>query len=595
MASSIPFDVQYFVEKSRNNKYEWLVFLITIILLILHGILFHWIPIYLRSKRTENSLNNPGYFKFLKTWDIWTSCIKLEIPGTKKSIYFQPSVVLLGALFLVINAVFCFVETVDLDYLPRYYVVSKRISKVAVGSLPTIMLAIMKNDLLTSISGLQHDRITFLHLWLGRIMWTMITIHFIMACKYWLGLDFVIMILIPPQIFGMMAYCSFFLLTWASLKFIRNLSFDVFLLQHRVLSFIMLLMTFFHNSGNRAAVLIAVHSVVLDRVTSNIISFVHKRKSPTKGMCSFEVLDEDTMSIDIPIHEAGYTTSAWYTIFLPRVSCWKPGQHIYLCVPKVNRFQFHPFTIASLEESGNMKLLVRKQKGFTKRLMTKLKKMEEVEMSNFEDNDGEVENREMGIHKLKVTFTGPYGANHQNFLRFDSVLFLAAGSGGAFVFPVALALLKEIDLRNSKSDFLHRPMNPKIKLIWSIQKKENIRWFVDQLQQILQLSNSINLSVTIYITQEVEEEVDDEKLMDILYHSSSSHNRTHSDVSIEFVFKRADVATLIQKQSMKLNQSQALAVCSCGSPSFTNSIKIHCNSARKANDSPDIYCYTESF
>lgn len=134
MASLIPFDVQYFVEKSRNNKYEWLVFLITIILLILHGILFHWIPIYLRSKRTENSLNNPGYFKFLKTWDIWTSCIKLEIPGTKKSIYFQPSVVLLGALFLVINAVFCFVETVDLDYLPRYYVVSKRILKVAVGS-----------------------------------------------------------------------------------------------------------------------------------------------------------------------------------------------------------------------------------------------------------------------------------------------------------------------------------------------------------------------------------------------------------------------------------------------------------------------------
>ena len=68
----------------------------------------------------------------------------------------------------------------------------------------------------------------------------MITIHMGMACYYWLNLNFKIMIMIPPQIFGFMAYGSFSILNWASLKFIRQFAYDFFLVQHRIFAFMML-------------------------------------------------------------------------------------------------------------------------------------------------------------------------------------------------------------------------------------------------------------------------------------------------------------------------------------------------------------------
>lgn len=362
MPSSIPFEEQFFVEKNRNNKYEWLVFCLAVFLLLIHGIFFHWIPKYLRGKRTNLSLKHTSYFKFIRIWDLWTSCCSFKF--RQNTYYYQPSIALLGAAYFAISGVFCFVETKDLNYQVHNYIIAKRILRVAVGNLPTIMVMITKNDLVSGITGLLHDRLTFIHKWVARTMWILITIHMVMTIQYWLSIQFKVMISIPPQIFGMIAYGFFCILTWGSLKFIRSWAFDFFLVKHRISNFIMLLMMFFHNPANKAVVLISVHGLVLDRVVSRVFTYIHKFKSPTKGLSEFEILDSDTISVTIPIRDISFEyPQKWYNRLLPKCRVWKAGQHIYLNVGKVKFFQYHPFTICSLSESGDMKLLIRKKRG----------------------------------------------------------------------------------------------------------------------------------------------------------------------------------------------------------------------------------------
>ncbi|KAK6463858.1 ferric reductase NAD binding domain-containing protein [Scheffersomyces coipomensis] len=526
-------------------------------------------------------------------------------------------------IFMIINAVFCLVQTEDIDYQPRYYVVSKRISKVALGNLLTLMLMTSKNDLLGAISGLQHDRLAFLHKWLGRYMFAMISLHFAMACVYWLGLDFPIMLMIPPQIFGFIAYGSLLVLTFGSLKLIRKLSYDFFIVQHKIFSFIMLLLAYFHNKGNAAAVLISVHLIVVDRILSKVVAFIHKRKSPTKAKCSFEKLDDETIAVTIPVKLLKFTYDSWYSKLLPKIGYWKPGQHIVLNVPKVNFFQMHPFTIASLPDSKHIKLIIRMQKGFTKRLMKKMVKLQE------EDEE------EGPIVKLKATFHGPYGGHFQSLLPFDTSLFFGAGSGCAFIFPVTLDLLRKIKEREEQNDYLHRPENAKVHIVWAIKKKENVSWIKHLHEELSEFIRSGKLTMDLYMTQEqstittestyIEEESSPRTKHEIksnyievdssphtsheskeLFADISTTSSSISEVSIldlpgvKSIYSRPNIPTIIGKVARSLvnengNTFKALAVCSCGPPRFTNEIKVSCQANRKLKNPPDVYCYTESF
>ncbi|KAK6201724.1 ferric reductase [Scheffersomyces amazonensis] len=578
--AEIPFDVQFFVEKNRNNKFEWLSFLISAMLFIGHGVIFHWIPNILRSKRDTSSLKHRSYFKFVNAWDFWTGCVAFKLPYRKKTYYCQPSILLLSAIFLAINSAFIVVETADLDYLPRYYIISKRISRVGIGNLLTLMLMTAKNDILGAMSGLQHDRMIWIHIWLGRYIWTLITIHVIMGLIYWLKMDFLIMIIIPPQIFGMISYGCLCFLTWASLRFIRKLSYEFFIIQHKIFSFIMLLLAFFHNTGNRAMVLISVHLIVFDRILSKVISFIHKRKSPTKGICSFKKLDDDTISVTIPVKMMKFSYDKWYSAFLPKIGFWKAGQHIFLNVPKVNFFQLHPFTIASLPDSKHIKLIIRKQNGFTKKLMNKIEKMQ-------------TEDEELGtVVKLKCTFHGPYGAHYQSLLSFDTSLFFGAGAGAAFVFPVALDLLKTIKERDDAEDYLYRSTEARVHIIWAVKRHENTIWMKHLYDELQEFISNGKLTVQIHYTQEEKE-----------YTSSNSELESPIVMSPDIIknYGRPNLDSIIQEQTAALisdkhtSSYKALAVCACGPPEFTDQIKVACQANRKVKNAPDIYCYTEVF
>ncbi|CCE87238.1 Piso0_005781 [Millerozyma farinosa CBS 7064] len=624
MVSAIPYYSQYDVEKERNNKFAWLSFGLGLATVVLYGILFHWIPRWIRSKRDTGKLKYRGLLKMTRMWDTFNSSIGFRLyPWGRRVYYFQPSLTVLFSAYLAIMGCFCFVQTKDLNYRPQFYIVSKRMGKLATGNLPLLNVFLLKHDVLTAVTGLSHDKLLFFHLWIGRFVWVIVTIHMALCIKYWIALNFEIMVEIPPQIFGMISYGALFFLTWASLKFIRKLSYDFFLLQHRILAFIMLLFAFFHNPAGRGEVIVAVHILVIDRVLQRILSIAHRKISPTKGEAEFKICDEDTIEITLPVKETTTRSRKWFLRFLPRVGTWDAGQHIYLNVGRVSKLQFHPFTIASLPNSGQMKFVIRKQKGFTKKLYNKIKSMQEA--------DSETQTA-LNTVKMKIMIYGPYGGKHQPLISFDSVLFLAAGSGASFTLPLALDLIQSIAAREYQKDYLHRPRHPRIHIVWTVRYLKNIEWYRDILQQISAYSTTINIKIDFFITREsLSDDPKDKSSKSPVEKSWSRDLSVDSDPSsispetpaaniASITYSRPDAAWMIRNHVESVygmgaidgsstsgssfiveearpqeSFAHAVAVVVCGPPALTTASKHECQRNLWRKNAPNIYCLTESY
>lgn len=644
---AIPFAQQYFVEKDRNYKYLFLSVLVSVFLPVLHGVLFLWLPRILRGKRSPETLNHRWYFTFLKYWNSFTKTFRVSILG--RHFYFQPSLLIMAAFHIGINAVFCILQTHDINYEPWSYIVSKRVGRISIAHVPIILLFVAKNNLVSAASGLTGDKAVFFHKWYGRSMFLSAIIHMVLSLQYWLGLKFYIMIKIPPQIFGFIAISCLGMLNLASLKFIRNFAFEFFLFQHRVFNFVMLLLAYFHNGGNHAAVILGVHLLVVDRIAGRVYGIIHKYKGPTKGLCDFEILDETTVRVSIPIKVNHNHKEKWYWYFIPRYATWRAGQHILFNCNRVALLAYHPFTIASLADSGKMVLVIKVHKGFTKQLMKKLEKMGDAQdaesvvsvadlIHSTESSESVHSNTQLkkndyteeiellsrsvqtfkkmvdsftapSIFNIKAGINGPFGANYQTLTKFDHVMFFSAGSGASFTLPVALDLLKTLKERDEAEDFLYRPAKTQVTIVMSMKKYANLQWYDHLWKEFMPFFNSGRAHFALHITQEIPDASDFEKepvpekldgFGESTLHSSSTFDAASELEATGFTLThgRPDFDKLIGtsiQELCSLEYRHAFACLGCGPGAFNQEMKRVCQKGRWFTDAPDVYCYDESF
>ncbi|OVF10623.1 hypothetical protein A9F13_01g00132 [Clavispora lusitaniae] len=661
---AVNFADQYFVEKSRGYKYQYSAMALSFLVPLFHGILFFWIPWGLRHLRDTSGLRFKPYFTFIKCFDSMNRVFKIRFFG--KDYYYQPSLLIVILAHLAINVEFCFLQTKDLTNFPFYYTVGKRFGRLAVANLPCILLLVAHGNIISALSGLPLDKTVFFHKYLGRMMFVFTTIHMVISLKYWLDLKFYIMVQIPPQIFGFISYSCLGMLNVASFRFIRNFAFDFFLVEHRIFNFIMLLFAYFHNGANHLLVLLGVHLVVLDRIVARVMGILHKRKGPTKGISDFEILDETTLRITIPIKVFDSDQRKWWWCIVPRYGNWRAGQHILLNVSKVSLFQYHPFTIASLSDSGKMVILMKVRKGFTRKLKLKLLKMKEEKSKEDEESIGELtdisstgivevesesssqaENESANsksllvkettceieelnpsesaikeiltdfpkpqILTLKAGINGPVGGNYQPLTKFDSVIFLSAGSGASFTLPVALDLLKVNKERDLVDDYLYRPQKTKIKIVMAIKKLKNLQWYDHLWEEFIPFITAGKVHLIVQVTQENPEPVESssEKSFSATEGEknpfSSSRVRTYSSISsssfgnesnFTILYGRPDLKEYISRgiqEECDKNYRKAFACLGCGPTAFNGEIHRICEKDKWIDAAPQVYCYTESF
>lgn len=551
--SELSVELQKLIEKERNTKNQWISCAFSLVIFVAHGIIFFWIPRTLRQKRFVKSNRFKPFFVLLNIWNTFNYTLSIKLRS--KRIYFKPSVLILFLFYILLNGKLCYNDTHDITYIPRTFVIAKRCARVGIGQIPAIFLLVTKGDFITGVTGLTYERTTFLHIWFSIMMFVVVTFHVAVVSYYWDKPEWSnIHPRYPKNVYGIIAYVTFVLLALGNVKFIRKYWYDQSMVNHRVQSFIMLLMAFFHNNSAKAMVIVGVHLLVLDKVIGRIYGIVHSKKSPTKGWSQFEMLDDDVMKVSIPIKiKKNFNPNSWFGLIKFKYGNWKAGQHIYFNVRKIDFFQHHPFMIASLPESEKMVLIVRKRNGFTKKMFERFIELrnkqlagEETEMDYIlwyrpkldrlfqklhpllhkldpvlqtlkfrSENDSTTDQEETSTtlpeyRKIvnpetviwKAAFRGPLGSKFQPLLTFDSVAFLAQDLGASFILPVCLDLLQTIDRKEVEKDYLGRPAHPAISIYWSVKSIKVISYYDHLLVKLVSFIKSGKLKLTVFIEED---------------------------------------------------------------------------------------------
>lgn len=212
---------------------------------------------------------------------------------------------------------------------------------------------------------------------------------------------------------GITALGLFYVLSLLSMPFIRKRSYELFQLGH-LLMFPIIELLFVHGSrqllqfymlGYWLAFPTAL--VLVERISRAINGFVRIK-------AKLAILDENTVAI---------------TATIPNHRYWpyKAGQYIFLQVPQLSLFQWHPFT-SSICIGNEMQVHVKTDGDWTSKLRDMCK-------------DGQPTTIDIGID-------GPFGAPAQRFYDFDYSIILGSGIG---VTPFS-GILADLQARENRQE-----------------------------------------------------------------------------------------------------------------------------------------------
>lgn len=279
---------------------------------------------------------------------------------------------------------------------------------------------------------------------------------------------------------GLTAISLFYLLALMSMPQIRKWSYEVFQLGHLLMFPIIGLMMAHGTKGLLQWPMFGYWLtfptllVVCERTWRFILGFWHIH-------AKLELLDEETVTI---------------TATIPKTHLWpyKAGQYVFVQVPQISWFQWHPFTVSTC--SGNsMQVHIKADGDWTNKLRDIAK--------------------QGGHTTVKIGLDGPFGAPAQRFYDFEYSLVFGAGIG-VTPFSGILTDLQEHELerkcsngnsrRNSESPYQdHR----RVDFHWMVRDKNNLLWFSDLLNEVYRANNEdkshLDIRINTYVTQKRKE------------------------------------------------------------------------------------------
>jgi ferric-chelate reductase len=123
-----------------------------------------------------------------------------------------------------------------------------------------------------------------------------------------------------------------------------------------------------------------------------------------------------------------------------RITSWRPGQHVLLCLPGIAFGQSHPATIASVPTShnGDLVFFLRAHKGFTKKVLQYATKPTEKSGAEKLNDSGQT---------FLALIDGPYGGSHSDFAAFDTLVLIAGSTGVTFTLSILLDIAHRASLQ----------------------------------------------------------------------------------------------------------------------------------------------------
>ena len=163
--------------------------------------------------------------------------------------------------------------------------------------------------------------------------------------------------------------------------------------------------------------------------------------------------------------------------FLKPSFSYLPGQYLFVNIPAISKFQWHPYTISSTPEEHFISVHIRIVGDWTTKLANLLQKNKDKNYTVFPN--------------LKVD--GPYGAPAQDLYNYKHAMLIGAGIG---VTPAA-SLLKSVWYRY----FHKRPMKlQKLYFYWLSRDSQSFSWFQSLLSSLEQTVPTSKLEIHTYLT-----------------------------------------------------------------------------------------------
>lgn len=371
------------------------------------------------------------------------------------------SAIILAALIFV--TLYCFLPQ------PLYYSsirigsppLAIRAGMLAVAMIPWIVAMSTRANFIAMLTGIGHERMNVLHRWAGYICLFLSLIHTIpfyvtpvwehgMLEYYRMNLQYNIHIYGT----GVAALVPLCFLCVHSLPILRDWMYELFLKVHLPVSIILVAMLFWHTK-NYLSSWAYLWSTIAILILSYAVRLAYLNWTNPLRL-SFMIGEDSAVTI-LPQNAIKVT--------VPTQMRWKPGQYVYLRMPRIAPFQNHPFTIASLcssdlpseygEDYRDLALVFRPFRGFTRNVLRK----------SFEH----------GPFKTWTAFLeGPYGGMRRNMAAFDDVIFFAGGSGITAIASHLLDLIKK--MREG------RAVTKTVRVIWALRDPESIDWFKEELR-----------------------------------------------------------------------------------------------------------------
>ena len=158
---------------------------------------------------------------------------------------------------------------------------------------------------------------------------------------------------------------------------------------------------------------------------------------------------------------------------------YKPGQYLFINIPSISKFQWHPYTISSTPEEKFVSIHLRIVGDWTREVADLMQKYKNNKMEN------------SIFPKIKID--GPYGAPSEDLYNYKVAMLIGAGIG---VTPAA-SLLKSVWYR-----YYHKKPMPLSKLYfyWLNRDVEAFSWFQSLLATLEETVPSSKLEIHTYLT-----------------------------------------------------------------------------------------------
>ncbi|EMD40636.1 hypothetical protein CERSUDRAFT_111219 [Gelatoporia subvermispora B] len=369
--------------------------------------------------------------------------------------------------YIIVMFVLLFTNT---DGLEDFYY-EDRAAHLASCQLPLIVALAGKNNIISFFTGVGHEKLNVLHRAAARTCLIFLWIHAI--CRASAGLPEKFDFSNGWMRWGATGLTAFTLATIMSIRIVRNMFFEFFLVSHIFLVGIFMIGGYLHarepGFGNYiwpALVVWAFDRVLrFSRLLWNNSGRFGKEKEC--AMAKVELLSSDTIRLT-----------------LRRKFNWTPGQHAYVILPTVSDLptEAHPFTIASIPKAldgtegpaeKDVVFLIRGRSGFTGRLRDHA--------------------AQSGVCTVPAFVDGPYGCP-PDLTKYSTCVLIAGGSGVSYTVPLLLNLVHQARANESQVR--------RVVFVWAIRDADHLKWISKILSQALDAAQSTSLKIepTIYIT-----------------------------------------------------------------------------------------------